>query len=71
MDCDAVFHCEYLYVPLLAALDNCALPVSAGNKIAAVSNLSGELRDYLLPMRQEPTTLSAPLPARASQNLVE
>ena len=52
MDGDAVFHCENLYAPFFATLDNCALPVSTGDEIAAVGNLSREFRYNLLPVRQ-------------------
>lgn len=52
MDGDAVFHRKNLYVPFFAALDDCALPVSTGDEIAAVGNLSREFRYNLLPVRQ-------------------
>ncbi len=67
----AVLHCQNLYVPFLASLDDGALPVATLDCVAAVGNLCRQLRDNLLPVREKVPALPGALSCRAPENLVE
>ncbi len=71
MDRDTVLHGQHLNVPLLASLNDSALPISALDGVAAVGNFGRQFRDYFLPVREKVPALPGALTRSAPQYLVE